>query len=749
MIDEIRRLLGNARSSEFLDDRDAFQLLDLLGFRTPHRTFFDADAPLDRLDLASFPGDRVVVKMVSKTIAHKTELGGVLIARRDPEAVRSAIATLRSRVRAGVLSGFGVYELVPHEPRLGHELLLGYRHTTDFGPVVVVAPGGTHAEAIASRLAAEGRSAILSPWVHGDGTATIEALRHSAVVPLVTETLRGQAPPLAASVLVETVRRFLDLARADLPILDLEINPLVVSGGSLVALDVLVRPGVGPQARPPRPVHKIASLLHPSTMAIIGVSSGENPGRVVLRNVLGAGFDPRKVTIVKPGQAEIDGCRCVPSVQDLPEPVDLTVLAVGASTLPETLEALIAGGATQSVILIPAGLEEKTGSEAVVGRVFAALESARTRPDRGPVLNGGNCLGVRSEPGGYDALFIPRFKLPRVEGAPAPVAVISQSGAFLVTMMDRFGDTKPRYAISVGNQTDLTIGDYLEFLRDDPEIRCFAVYVEGFRPLDGPAFLRAVSDITSTGRTVVFYRAGRTAAGARASASHTASISGDYAVARSLAVSAGAVVTESLDEFRDLVTLWARWAPRTIAGCRVGAVTNAGFECVSIADNLGGLELAAFGEDTRARLAVILRESRVDTVVDVHNPLDLTPIAGDEAFAGAVECVLGDPGVDLGIIGCVPLTPALTTLPRGNEHPEDVTSPRSIAMRLGRLWKETERAWLVVVDAGAVYDPAVRVLEGHGVPVFRSSDRATRLADLVCRERTKPPRSPEAPRGSQ
>ena len=120
-------------------------------------------------------------------------------------------------------------------------------------------------------------------------------------------------------------------------------------------------------------------------------------------------------------------------------------------------------------------------------------------------------------------------------------------------------------------------------------------------------FLRAAREITAGGRTVLLYRAGRTAEGAKASASHTASIAGDYAVTRELARAAGVVVADSLSDFEELVRLFTFLRGKRVEGTRLGAISNAGFECVAFADNLGRFSLPAFDEATGARLEATYR----------------------------------------------------------------------------------------------------------------------------------------------
>ncbi len=153
---------------------------------------------------------------------------------------------------------------------------------------------------------------------------------------------------------------------------------------------------------------------------------------------------------------------------------------------------------------------------------------------------------------------------------------------------------------------------------------------------------------------------------------------------------------------------------------------------MAVADYLGSLRLTTFSADTEKRLSSLLEEGGVDRIVDIRNPLDVTPMIGDAAFEEAVRLVLSDENVDVGFVGCVPLTPVLQTLAPSEPHEEDVFSEESIGMRLARLKREIGKPWVASVEGGAPYDPLVRLLERHGVPVFRSADRALRLLSRFC-----------------
>ena len=741
-------ILERARADgrDVLVETESLALISSLGLAVPITRVVHNPDEAAVADLSVFPGDRIVVKVLSPQIPHKSDLGGVRVVPKKRAALVAAVVDMAANFAEYPVVGWSLNEHIEHDPTPGGEILIGVRHTPDFGPVVALAPGGIYAEHLTRNLRPGRELALLTPTLHGSGlpiTDLEEILRDKALTALITEGLRGQRPRLALPELRRLLELFLDLARWAVPtrIAELEINPLALTAHrGPIALDAFVRLGQGPQKKmPPRPLQKIEQLLRPSSIAVIGVSRRQlNPGRLILRNIVQSGFPPNRVTVIKSGNEDIEGCRSVSTVAALPSTVDLLVIAVDASRVPEVLHDVVTHRKATSVILIPGGLGELPGTEGAMESMRQTLKDSRTRQSpeadawQGPVINGGNCLGVRSVPGRYDTLFIPHHKLTFPEQPPASLAVISQSGAFAIARASKWATLNPRYLITLGNQVDLTVGDYLNFLKDDPEIHVFACYVEGFNPGDGIDFLRAAAEITAAGRPVILYRAGRTAAGTDATASHTASLAGDYTVTRELANAAGVLVTESIEEFEDLVQLFACLGDREVRGRRLGALSNAGFECVAIADNLGDLELAEWSDATRLRLSGILTGHHLSTIVGVRNPLDVTPILDDDGFAEAARAALLDDNVDVALIGCVPLTGQLQTVEAGDGHAEDLDDEDGVIQRLVALRTLTQKAWITVVDSGELFDPMARRLAFHGIPVFRSADRALAALGRFC-----------------
>ncbi len=729
----IRALLAVARAQgrDTLSEPEGLALLGALGIAVPTWRLVADESAVDRRLLAAFAGERVVVKAVVLGLSHKTEHGGVAFPARTVEAVRASMAAMRARLPSPP-TGFTVAELVAHDRDPGGELLLSFRWTDDFGPLATVGAGGIATESLAADLR-PGRELGIVSLALTPPECVEQALAEATAVRLATRSVRGQPPRLAPARLAEAVQRLLALAPlAPNEIAEVEVNPAAVTANGLVALDVLVRLGDGPRpVRAPRPAAAVARLLAPRSIAIVGVSSATNSGRVILHNVLREGFDPAAITVIKPRTEQIDGVRCVPDLASLAARVDLLVVVLPAAATPGFVAEAVERDLAASLIVIPGGLEEKSGGGPLAARMREALAAARTRPDGGPVINGGNCLGIRSRPGRYDTLFIPHAKLPP-GSRPAPMALITGSGAFAITRLSRLAPLDPRYVITIGNQTDLTAGDYLASLAGDPEVRVVGVYVEGFVRLDGLRFLEAAARLRADGGTVVLYRAGRTAAGAGASASHTAAIAGDAAVTRALARQVGVTWAETPAEFDDLLRSFALLDARPARGRRLGAVSNAGSECVTIADHAGTLALAPFPTATEHALGDLLAPAGISSVVDVRNPLDLTPIADARTVGEAMRGILAADDVDVGILGLVPMTDTLDTLPAGPGHGEDLGRPGALADVVADLWGTTTKPWIAVVDAGPLYDPLRDRLAAAGIPVVGTADAATRVLAAWC-----------------
>ncbi len=244
------------------------------------------------------------------------------------------------------------------------------------------------------------------------------------------------------------------------------MNPLLLAAdGRWIAVDGKGRIGRSTATLPKRPLGKVKNLLEPKSAAVLGASAtAMNPGRIILRNLKASeGIRYGHLWAVHPKEETIDGIPCVRTVADLPQPVDLAVVSIPAEGARDAIRALAETGKAESIILIPGGFAE-TGKQGLEEEIVEAVRSSRSRPDEGPVLLGGNCLGIVSKHQ-YNTFFLPQYKLPFHDAPGDRLVAVSQSGAYLVSLTSNLdGIIFPKASISYGNQMDLTVSDFLEAL---------------------------------------------------------------------------------------------------------------------------------------------------------------------------------------------------------------------------------------------------------------------------------------------
>jgi acyl-CoA synthetase (NDP forming) len=734
--DIFRNAHREGRSSLF--EHEVYALLAAAGIAAAprHEVIAAGTAPSDSV-LASFPGNRVVVKVVASGLAHKSDVGGVAVVAKEPAAVRAACAGM-TKV-APDIAGVMLTEFVAAEAAgVGSELLVGLRNTREFGMVISAGIGGIDTELLAAS-ARRGHAVVSASTVLTTAAEFLELFKPTIAYRRVAGLTRGGRRLVTDETLLQCFGGFIALAnscsagdpQADFVIEELEVNPFACSGGSLVALDGLCRIGRPQVERPPRPQAKIDRLLHPASIGILGASATRmNFGRITLKNIIASGYDQSRLLVINPDGQEVDGVRCVTSLSALERKLDLLILAVTADVAFKIIDDVIATDAVESVLLIPGGMGETEASREPARQMLAKIDEAR-RAGRGPVFVGGNCLGIISHPGHYDSWFIPEERLPRAQKkAQRSAALISQSGAFLVTRLSKNPWLDPAYMVAVGNQNDMTHGDLIASFAANPQIHVIGAYVEGFKDLDGLAVARAVRQATAAGKQVVIYKAAQSAAGGRAAMGHTASIAGDYEVCNALLTQAGALVAGDVSEFSDLFYLSDCMRDKTVGGKRLGAVSGAGYDTVAIADSTQvgdfAMTLATISPSTRDRFMTILAAKKLDALMEVRNPFDINPAADDEAHLLCAQAMAEEPGVDAVVVGLDPTSPVVRSLQQSARPGYDIASPDSIVQALPKLVASCPKPIVGVIDGGPLFDPMADKLMEQGVCIFRSSERATR-----------------------
>ena len=753
---------GMGRSQLF--EYENYTLLKAIGSESvPATRLWTPRSILDNEEVNAFPGDKVVLKIVSPYIVHKSDVGGVMVVDKTPGRVRSGCrrmldecveryssyleskphhcpqnyqglegGALRTAVNRDI-EGVLICEFCPPDSlAFGNELLVSLRLTREFGMVITAGLGGTDTELYAESLRF-GQAVVSASVELVNGEEFLKLFKETIAYKKLGGLTRGGKRLVSDYQLLDCFDSFIATGRRYSPlnpdapyvIEELEINPFAFSDYQMVPLDGLCRFAPPYKIAPARDLARIDKLLHARSVAIMGASSGKvNFGRQILRNVLDAGYPIGQIKVVSASASEIDGVACVPDLISVGQ-VDLLVVAVGSAQVPDIISQVVEHDLAQSVILIPGGMGETKESKKRADEVIGKIKRAHAREGGGPVFLGGNCLGMISHPGKLDTFFASELSAPKDRSErKRNVALICQSGAFALTRSMQMVNGDPLYNITVGNQMDLTIGDFVTRLVEDDQVEVFGIYAEGFQPLDGLHLAKGIRAAVKACKEVVVYKAGRTPEGKLATSGHTASVAGDYAVCVACLEQAGALVAHTFAEFDGLLNLASAMHSKNINGNRVAGISSAGFEAVGMADYLqargSSLQLAGLSVDTQKTIQGLLAKHRLDGMVEVKNPLDLTPSANDALHADCVRALAEDDGVDAVVVAYDTICPFTTDIPQPGSLPGYKISDHSFGNQLISLMASLPKPVLVFNDVGELHEPLNMRLRRAGVQVFRT-----------------------------
>lgn len=463
-----------------------------------------------------------------------------------------------------------------------------------------------------------------------------------------------------------------------------------------------------------RPGGVIDPFFAPRAVAVVGAGrEPEKVGRVIFDNLLAAFGGP--VYPVNPKAAEIEGHRCFPSVDDIPGPVDLIVVAVPGARVAAVIDDAGRHG-VKAAIIISAGFKE-TGVEG------ARLENelAKTAADYGIRLLGPNCLGLMDTSTKLNASFA--GALPRAGG----IAFMSQSGALCTAILDWAQGAEIGFSkfVSLGNKADVSEIDLLPVLADDPRTTVITTYLEGIN--DGRGFMAAAA-YASAKKPVIVLKSGTTNAGARAVSSHTGTLAGSENVYNAAFRQSGVIRAKTVEDLFDFaVGFSSQPLPK---GRRLAIVTNAGGPGIMAADAVErqGMWLADFQSSTIDAL-----RAGLPAEANLYNPVDVLGDALAQRYDLAVAAVLKDPNVDSAI---VLLTPQAMT--------EIVQTAKEI-VKEARLFKS--KPVFTSFMGQAEVGKGIKVLRRAGVPNFSFPERAVAIVRTMvdyAEHRTSP--AGEAPR---
>ncbi len=445
--------------------------------------------------------------------------------------------------------------------------------------------------------------------------------------------------------------------------------------------------------------HYLTPLFEPKSVAVVGASErADSVGAVLVRNMLDAGFTGR-LFAVNPNHDRIFGIPSYASVEDIPQRLDLAVIATKAEIVPAVMEGCGKAG-VKAAVVVSAGFSETGARGAALER--ALVENARRHRVR---LLGPNCLGIMRPDIGLNATFA------RGTAIPGSIGLVSQSGALCTAVLDwaRPNNVGFSSVISLGGSTDVDFGEILDYLVADPRTENIFLYVEGIRHARSfMSALRAAARI----KPVLLIKVGRHEVASKAALSHTGSLVGADDVFDAALRRAGVVRLSSVGQmFAAARALFSHFRPR---GNRLAVITNGGGPGVIAADRAAdlGIPLATLSEKTLQQLNQVLPPSW-----SRGNPLDIIGDADPERYRAALSACMADDGVD-GV---------LTIL-----TPQAMTKPLEAARTVIDLAKTSDNKPLVTCWMGEdQVAEARRLFEDAGIPTFRTPEPAVEMFSQI------------------
>jgi acetate---CoA ligase (ADP-forming) len=633
----------------------------------------------EAVDAAREIGFPVVLKLLEPGVIHKTELGLVEIGLGSADAVaRSGARMLGQRDRDMPPPRFSVQAQLS-----GIEMAIGVRRDS-LGVVCMVGAGGTLIEV------RHDVAFLMAPVSEAEAAEAIGGLEIARVL----NGYRGQQTADTRA-LARLVARIGEIALAVPEITELDLNPVVAGPSGCAAVDgsAVVEPAPNAlEAAESTEFADVKTFLSPGRIAVIGASRDTaKAGGSIVRYLRTHGY-AGEVIAVNPAAASVHGAPAVSRLDQITEPVDLACIAVPAHATTTALE-MCAAQRVPAAIIYSAGYAE-TGPEGVAAQQ-KLLEAAAGKVR----LLGPNSMGVAVPATRVFATFGTALEV--AEFVSGPVAFVSQSGALANSLFSRSSEYGIGFShwISVGNEADVGVEDFLAYLATDDSCRVICMFLETIRR--PAAFVEAMRRLRAAHKPLIVLKAGRSEAGSASAASHTGALSGSEVSYAAFFDKHRIIRVIDLEDL--FIASQGVLMGGPSRGRRMGIVSMSGGACSIVADACvsAGLEVPPLDERTRARLREI-----VPSYAAVTNPVDIT--ATGIWQPGLVREVVSV------MLDCESIDAVLVQLST-NADP----GARAMATDLTELWRSANKPLLVGrIGARRLAPQAMEVYAAAGMHIF-------------------------------
>jgi acetyl coenzyme A synthetase (ADP forming)-like protein len=585
-----------------------------------------ATSSVEAASVADGIGYPVVMKIVSADILHKTEAGGVKmgIASSDEASLAydEIIANAVSYNADAKVVGVQIQKMLPAGSQ---EVIVGAVTDPSFGKLVAFGLGGILVEVL------KDITFRLAPATNEQALSMLESIAASEVL----NGVRG-ADPVNKAAIAEIITNVSNLISKFPEIQEMDLNPVFATKDSAIAVDALITVDFSIQPEIFRPSdaeikETMGRIFHPRSIAVIGASAEDGKiGNSVMKNLINGGFKG-EIYPVHPKADEILGKKVYKSVLDIDADIDLAVFAIPAHFCVAAMDEVGQKGIS-GAIMIPSGFGE-VGDHELQAELVAVARKHSVR------IMGPNIYGFYYTPENLCATFCTSYD---VRGK---VALSSQSGGVGMSIIGFSRSSKMGVSaiVGLGNKSDLDEDDLLIYFEDDPETQVIAMHAEDLK--DGRAFSEAAKRVSKI-KPVIMLKAGRTAYGSKAAASHTGALAGNDKIYDDVLRQSGVIRAPSLRSMLE----YARGLQvlPTPKGENILIITGAGGSGVLLSDAChdNGLTLMAMPDD----LDAAFREF-IPPFGAAGNPVDITGGVPPKTYQNTIRLGLEDDRIHSLILG--------------------------------------------------------------------------------------------------
>lgn len=593
----------------------------------------------DALAFSEKKGYPVVLKIDSKNVFHKTDIGGVKLNITSRQDLINSYKELMEVVRKLELSKDSFNGLLIQEMLIeGYELIVGYNYDLIWGPIIMIGSGGIFTEIIKDTVFRK------LPIKKTDAEDMLKELKFSKIFLKSFRNLEPVSKQMMINLLINVSKFAIDSSG----IFDsFDMNPIIVwkDHHQIIDFKFIPRSNRNIQKKFPKnaDIRNMDKFFFPESIAVIGASEKKDKIGGMLSKRIISKFHNKNIYPINPKYESVLGIKTYPSLSELPVTIDLGIIVTPLNTIPQILEDC-KNKNIKNIIIISGGGKE-VGEREIEEEIKNIASKYSIR------IIGCNCIGVLNTNPSFDTFFY------NTEVIHSPkkgnISMITQSGTVGTSFLESIINLGINKFVSFGNRIDLDEADILEYFKKDKSTKVIALYLEGLE--NGEKFFNVAKKVVKE-KPVIVYKASRSKTSSLASLSHTGFFSGTYSKVFGIFNQIGLVSVDSMDEL--IAASKILGFKNQIKGNKAAFITNgagAVIQAMDIIEKKKKLDILEFSTDFKNILKKNLPSYSV-----IENIIDLTGSSTDKDYELAIESCIQNDNIDILLVWNMFHNPSIT-----------------------------------------------------------------------------------------